>query len=68
MINIVAIRILVDPFLDGVEHAAVDLDRLVPKGRVVEDAEEIVHHLIDWNSWVLPSIEDTPSIRSVMLI
>jgi hypothetical protein len=54
-----AVWLLVDPDLDRVEHGAVDLDRLVPKCRVVEDAEDIVHHLLDWHPWIFPGIQDS---------
>lgn len=49
--------LLVCPFLDGVKHDAVDLDRLVAEAGVVEDADDIVHDFINRNSWVLPRIE-----------
>lgn len=53
-----AVWLLVNPDLDRVEHSAVDLDQLVPECRVVEDAEDIAHHLFDWHSWIFPGIQD----------
>jgi hypothetical protein len=55
-VDLAAVGLLVRPGLDGAEHGAVDLDRLVPESWVVEDAEDVVHHLLNWHPWVLPSI------------
>lgn len=57
-VDLVAVWLLVHPDLDGVEHRAVDLNRLVSECRVVEDAEDVVYHLLNWHPWVFPGIED----------
>lgn len=42
VVEAVALGVLVDPFLDCVEHVAVDFEVLVARGGVVEDVEDVV--------------------------
>ena len=66
-IDLAAVWLLVRPGLDGAEHGAVDLDRLVSESWVVEDAEDVIHHLLNWHPWVLPSIENSSAARLAFL-
>lgn len=58
VVQAVALGVLVDPFLDGVEHVAVDLEVLVARGGVVEDVEDVVDYLVDGDAGVFPGVED----------
>lgn len=58
-VDLATVRLLVCPRLDGAEHCAVDLDGLVAERGVVEDAEDVIHHFLDWDAWVLPCVEDS---------
>lgn len=58
MVEVAAVRVLVDPFLDGVEHVAVDLEVLVAHGGVVEDVEDVVDYFVDGDAGVFPGVED----------
>jgi hypothetical protein len=58
VVQAVALGVLVDPFLDGVEHVAVDLEVLVACGGVVEDVEDVVDYLVDGDAGVFPGVED----------
>jgi hypothetical protein len=54
----VAIWSLVHPSPDSVEHVAMDLDALIPQSWVMENTNNIVHHLLNWNPWVFPGIQN----------
>ena len=45
VVQIVPIWLLVDPVSDGVEHIALDLYMLLPKGWVVKDPHYVIHNL-----------------------
>lgn len=58
VVEVAAVRILVYPFLDRVEHVAVDLEVLVARGGVVEDVEDVVDYLVYGDAGVFPGVED----------
>ena len=60
-VEVVSVRLLVDPSADCCEHVPLDLDALVTKGWVMEGAEDIGHHFFHWDTWVLPCVEDARS-------
>jgi hypothetical protein len=35
-----------------------DLDALIPQSWVMENTNNIVHHLLNWNPWVFPGIQN----------
>jgi hypothetical protein len=59
VVDVTAVRVLVDPLPDGVEHVAVDLEAFVTSGGVVEDANDVVYYLVYWDAWVFPSVNNT---------
>lgn len=58
VVQAAAVRVLVNPFLDGVEHVAVDFDVLVARGGVVEDLQDVVDYFVDGDAGVFPGVED----------
>jgi hypothetical protein len=62
LVKVVAVWLLIYPISDSVEHGAMDLDRLVPESRVVESAENIIHHFVNRNPRVLPGIKNSSTM------
>jgi hypothetical protein len=58
------VRVLVDPFLDRVEHVAVDLEVGVARGGVVEDVEDVGDYFVDGDTGVFPGVEDAAGVGS----
>lgn len=58
VVEVAAVRVLVDPFLDCVEHVAVDFEVVVARGGVVEDVEDVVDYFVDGDAGVFPGVED----------
>jgi hypothetical protein len=58
-IQIMGVWLLLDPFSNSIEHISMDFDTLVPQGWVVEYSKDIIHHLINQYSWMLPRIKNT---------
>lgn len=54
-----AVACLTDPGADSVEHIALDLNLLVPDSWMMESTENIVDHLVNRHSRILPGVEDT---------
>lgn len=54
-IEFVTTGVLVSPGADSLEHVTLDLDVVVAQGGVVENAQDIVHDLIDGDVGVVPS-------------
>jgi hypothetical protein len=42
-----------------------NLEVLVAESWMMKNAEDIIHHLVDRNSWVLPGIENSSAIELV---
>lgn len=60
VVQVVSIRLFLNPFSNGVEHVPVDLEALVSQSWVMEYTEDVIHHFINWDSWVLPGIDNSP--------
>lgn len=58
-IEFVALRVLVGPLPDGIEHAAMDLAGFLAEPWVVKGAQNVFNDLGDWDAWVLPCEENT---------
>lgn len=58
VVQVVALRVLVHPFLDRGEHVSVDLDAVLAYGWVVEDAENVVTYFVYWDARVFPGVEN----------
>jgi hypothetical protein len=56
MVYIVATRIFINPFTDGVEHVTLDLDALVTQCRMVEGAQYVSTELVNGHTSVFPRI------------
>lgn len=56
--ELVTFGVLLCPLSDGFEHVAMNLKAFVAGSRVVESADDIVDDLVDWNTSILPSIEN----------
>ena len=59
MIEFVAVWVLAGPVSDRVEHVLLNLNTLVSDRGMVESAENIVHHLVNWNAGVFPGVENS---------
>lgn len=65
MIKTTAVWLFVDPFSNSVEHVPMDLEVLVAERRVMKNTYNVIHHLINRYSRVLPSIENTTTTKLV---
>jgi hypothetical protein len=54
------IRLFFHPFSYCREHVAVDLAVLISNSRMMENMHNVVHDLVNWNTWIFPCIENTP--------
>jgi hypothetical protein len=62
-VEVVAIRLLVDPGSNSGEHVAMNFEVLVTQSWVVENAENVGHDFVNRDSWILPCVEHTAMIR-----
>lgn len=62
MVELVAVRCLLSPLADCVEHLALDLDTLIADGGVVEGAENVVDNFVNRDTRVLPGVDDAAEI------
>jgi hypothetical protein len=60
IVQVVSIRLLLNPLSNGVEHVPMDLEALISQSWVVEYTEDVIHHFINRDSWVLPGVDDSP--------
>lgn len=58
-IELVALGMLVGPFLDGLEHFPLKFNMVVAECRVVERLEDVIDNFIDRNARVFPCVENT---------
>jgi len=56
MVEIVAIRLLIYPFSDRIEHIAMKLKVLIAKSRMMKDIQNVFHNFIDRDTRVLPRV------------
>ena len=46
IVEIMSIRLLLNPFSNSIEHVPVDFDALVPQSWVMKCTKNVIHHLI----------------------
>lgn len=63
VVEVMTIGLFVDPSSNRGKHVSMDFDMLIAQGWVVKDAKYVSHDFVDWNSWVLPCIENTTRVR-----
>jgi len=61
MVQFVAFGVFVRPFADSGEHIAVDFYPLISNCRMVECPEDVIEHLVNRHTRVLPRIQHTPN-------
>jgi hypothetical protein len=64
VVQLVAVGLFFGPFSHCVVHVAVDFYGLVAQSWMVKSPENVVQNFVDWNTWVLPGIENTSGIVS----
>jgi hypothetical protein len=65
MVEVATVWLLVNPFSYGVEHVAMNLEVLIAESWMMKNTKDIIHHLVDRNSWVLPGIENSSGTELV---
>ena len=57
-VQIMSIRLFIDPSANCGEHVPLDFNVLIPKGRVVEGTKYVRHDFFHGDARVLPCVED----------